>query len=91
MSGMVTWRETNVPDQVFGKVGVIDLFIIGRDPELGTLVLGVKGLFGHDRGMIEFKPDQYDTLQDAQQAAEREVVRILADLDQVRRDLTGAA
>jgi hypothetical protein len=41
--------------------------------------------------MIEFKPDQYDTLQDAQQAAEREFVRILADLDQVRRDLTGAA
>lgn len=67
MSGMVTWRETNVPDQVFGKVGVIDLFINGQDPELGTLVLGVKGLFGHDRGMIEFRPDQYDTLQDAQQ------------------------
>jgi hypothetical protein len=32
MSDMVTWRETDVPEQVFGRVGSIDLFIIGRIP-----------------------------------------------------------
>jgi hypothetical protein len=39
--------------------------------------------------MTEFTSTQYDTLHDAQQAAERVFVRILADIDHVRRDLTG--
>jgi hypothetical protein len=43
MSDAVSWRETDVPEQVFGTVGIIDLFIIGRDPELAAWSWASKG------------------------------------------------
>jgi hypothetical protein len=85
---LVTWRASDVPEQIFGRVGRIDVFIVGRDPESGYM-LGTKVLFGADRGMIGFGSTRYSSTQEAQQAAEAEIARILAELDQLRTNLVG--
>lgn len=87
MVDLVVWRDSGVPDQSFGKAGRIDMFIVGRDPDTGRFILGTKGLFGSDKGLIGFGSTQYDDAAAAQAAAEDELVRILAELDAVTADL----
>ena len=83
MGDLVVWRDSGVPDQSFGKAGRIDMFIVGKDPDTGRFILGTKGLFGSDKGMLGFGSAQYDDAAAAQAAAEDELVRILAELDAV--------
>lgn len=90
MSGLVTWRDSDVPEQVFGKMGKIDVFIIGRDSERGGLILAARDLAGFSAGGFGFGDTQYDSLQDAQDAAERKAARILANLDNLKSALTCA-
>lgn len=78
-----------MPEQIFGRVGRIDVFIIGRDTEDNCFRLGTKVLFGDDLGMIGFEPTRYPDAQQRQQAANAKIARILAELDQLRSDLTG--
>ena len=90
MSGLVAWRDSDVPEQVFGKMGSIDVFIIGRDSERGGLILAARDLGGISAGSFGFGDTQYESLQDAQAAAERKAARILANLDKLKSDLTSA-
>lgn len=83
MNDLVVWRDSDVPDQSFGKAGRIDMFVVGRDPDSSRFALGTRGLFGAEVGMIGFSSTQYDSAADAQAAAEDELVRILAELDAV--------
>lgn len=87
-SNQIAWRASDVPEQIFGRVGRIDVFVVGRDPDEGFM-LGTKILFGEDRGMIGFGSARYPDTQEAQKAAETKIARILAELDQLRRDLAG--
>lgn len=89
MAGLVAWRDSGVPEQIFGRVGRIDVFIVGRDTEEGCYRLGTKVLFGEDRGMIGFEPTRYPDTQQAQAAAETQLARILVELDRLKSDLTG--
>lgn len=84
----ITWRASDVPQQIFGRVGRVEVFIIGRDTREGCFRLGAKVLCGQDRGMIGFDDTHYPDTQQAQQAADAKLARILAELDQLRSDLT---
>ena len=79
-----------MPNQSFGKAGRIDMFIVGRDPDSGRFLLGIRGLFGSDAGMFGFSSTKYDSAAAAQAAAEDELVRILAELDAVTASLRAA-
>lgn len=86
----ITWRASNVPQQIFGRAGRVDVFIIGWDHQEGCFRLGTKVIFGHDRGMITFDETRYPDTQQAQQAADAEIARLLDELDQLRSDLTAS-
>jgi len=85
MNDMVNWRDDpHVPEQQFGRVGRLDLFVVGHDEEQGFM-LACRGLFGPDEidgfGLVKYFP----TPQEAQQAAEERIATLLRDLDVIPR------
>lgn len=86
----IAWRASDVPQQIFGRMGRVDVFIIGRDREEGCFRLGTKIVFGQDRGMITFDETRYLDTQQAQQVAQAKLAEILAELDQFGSDLAAS-
>ena len=60
-----TWPETGVPEKLFGWVGRVDLFVVGRKAEEGFR-LATRILSGPDRGGIEFGSTPHPDTDEAQ-------------------------
>lgn len=85
MNDVVAWRDDpHVPEQQFGRVGRLDLFVVGHDKEHGFM-LACRGLLGPEEfdgfGLVKYFP----TPQEAHHAAEERLGRMLRDLDLVPR------
>lgn len=85
MTDVVTWRETDVPDQFFGRVGKADLFIVGKESETGVYRLGRRDPFTSNGSWIKFADAPFASRQEAQRAAEERIEWVLALLDLVPR------
>lgn len=88
MGNVVIWRnDPNVPGRQLGRVGNLDLFVIGHDRDDGLFmllareVLGFGDVLGDGYGLVKY----YPTPQDAQRAAEERVARVLSAMDLVPR------
>jgi hypothetical protein len=51
MGDVVSWRETHVANQVIGRVGNADLFVVVKNVDNGGFLLGSREPFG-DRTLI---------------------------------------
>lgn len=84
MGDVVSWRETQVTDQVFGRVGNADLFVVVKNAESGQFLLGSRDPFG-DGELIAWASTPFADAAGAQRAAEERITRMLALLDLVPR------
>ena len=86
MADTVRWRETEVPDQIFGFVGEADLFIVGKQARSGVYRLAVRDPFTSDGRRFQFSDAEYGTQEKAKQAAEERLEWVLNLLHLVPRE-----
>ena len=80
MGDVVSWRETQVADQVLGRVGNADLFVVVKNPDSGQFLLGSRDPFS-DGELIAWAHTPFPDAAGAQRAAEERIARMLALLD----------
>ncbi len=86
MAEVVRWSETDVPDQVFGFVGEVDLFIVGKEARSGVYRLAIRDPFTTDGRWVQFSDAEYVTQEEAKRAAEERLEWVLNLLRLVPRE-----